>query len=139
MSDTVEQPENPVQEQRQDQDERHRTLLPRLSAFTPEQAQELAQMQVQRVVVFTGNFLTATITVFSTALGLVTGLAWNAFMTNWLQNSMPFTTFTPLDKVRLFYAIGVTLLTVIFVFIVSFVNRRNDWLQRRLDSDRNRE
>jgi len=120
----------------QPDDEKRRTLLPRFSAFTPEQASELAQVQVQRVVIFTGGVLTTVITVFSTALGFVTGFAWNTFMQKWLP------TVLKLDKnstdAPLIYALAVTLLAVIFIFVVAFITRRYESLRERIERDSRR-
>jgi len=117
----------------QNDDEKRRTLLPKFSAFTPEQAAELAQVQAQRVFIFTGGLLTAVITVFSTALGLVTGLAWNTFMQKWLPKVLK------LDQnstdAPLVYAVAVTLLAVIFIFVVAFVTRRYESLRARIERD----
>lgn len=97
-----------------------------LRGFTAEQAQELAQMQVQRVVVLTGNFLTTVITVITTALGLVTALAWNKYISDWLPTVKLLGIIKdPLDK-ELSYAVAVTLITVVSLGIVAIIKERRD-------------
>jgi hypothetical protein len=101
---------------------KHRLVL---RGFTAEQAQELAQMQVQRVVVLTGNFFTTIITVITSAFGLVTALAWNKFISDWLPTVKLFGVVDGLAK-ELVYALTVTVATVIAIGVVAITRERRD-------------
>ncbi len=101
---------------------KHRLVL---RGFTAEQAQELAQMQVQRVVVLTGNFFTTIITVITSAFGLVTALAWNKFIGDWLPTVNLFGVTDHLGK-ELVYALTVTVITVLSIGVVAVMRARRE-------------
>jgi predicted DNA repair protein MutK len=113
MADDIEAHEDAV---------KHRLVL---RGFTTEQAQELAQMQVQRVVVLTGNFFTTIITVITSAFGLVTALAWNKFIGDWLPTVNLFGVGDHLGK-ELVYALTVTIMTVLAIGILAVTRERRD-------------
>src|ERR1700746_1671302 len=101
---------------------KHRLLL---RGFTADQAQELAQMQVQRVVVLTGNFFTTIITVITSAFGLVTALAWNKFIGDWLPTVNLFGVRNQLGK-ELVYTLTVTVITVLAIGVLAITRDRRD-------------
>ena len=108
-------------------DAKHRLTL---RGFTTEDAQELAHNQVQRVIILTNNFVVTVITVITSAFGLVTALAWNTYISNWLPTVEPFG-ITDIHGKQLSYAITVTFITVLALTIAGVVNRRHDKRQER--------
>ena len=86
-------------------------------------AQDVATHQAQYILVATTNFLTTMTTLVISAMGLVTALAWNRAIADWLPTVKFLDLRDPL--VREFgYAIGATVIAVLTITVLTIVNSR---------------
>ena len=86
-------------------------------------AQDVATQQAQYLLVATTNFLTTMTTLLISAMGLVTALAWNRAISDWLPTVKALEFRDPL--VRDFaYAVGATLIAVLTITVLTIVNAR---------------
>jgi uncharacterized membrane protein (DUF2068 family) len=83
----------------------------------------LAAHEAKQVIIFTGDVLTTTAALLTSALGLVAALAWNNFMQAWLPTINPLNVHDPIIK-DLVYALVVTLIAVLSVVLISRVRKR---------------
>ena len=83
----------------------------------------LAAQEAKQVIIFTGDVLTTTAALLTSALGLVAALAWNNFMQAWLPTIHPLNVHDPIIK-DLVYALVVTLIAVLSVGLISRVRKR---------------
>jgi len=120
MSDQSSSTPSPVVDTDKEDNEKHGLTL---RGFTTEQAQELAQLQLQRVVIVTSNVLTTSVTVLVSALSLVAALSWNTFITHWLPTIPQFASYGDLGK-YLVYAIISTLLAVSAIILLGIIEGR---------------
>ncbi len=86
-------------------------------------AQDVATHQAQYILVATTNFLTTMTTLVISAMGLVTALAWNRAISDWLPTVKFLALRDPL--VREFgYALGATVIAVLTITVLTVVNSR---------------
>ena len=86
-------------------------------------AQDVATQQAQYILVATTNFLTTMTTLVISAMGLVTALAWNRAISDWLPTLGFLALRDPL--VREFgYAVGATVIAVLTITVLTIVNSR---------------
>jgi hypothetical protein len=83
----------------------------------------LAAQEAKQVIIFTGDVLTTTAALLTSAMGLVAALAWNNFMQAWLPTIHPLNVQDPVIK-DLVYALVVTLIAVLSVALISRVRKR---------------
>lgn len=97
--------------------------------FTAEQflamqhiAQDVANTQLKRVAIVTSNLILSVVALLSSALGLITALAWNKAMGDWLP-TIPLFAKNALAK-EFSYAGALTVLGVIAIGILGLATRR---------------
>jgi Family of unknown function (DUF5654) len=83
----------------------------------------LAVHEAKQVIVFTGDVLTTTAALITSALSFVAALAWNNFMQAWLPTVNPLSLRDPVIK-QLVYALTVTLIAVLSVALISRIRKR---------------
>jgi MFS superfamily sulfate permease-like transporter len=83
----------------------------------------LAAHEARQVVIFTGDVLTTTAALLTSALSFVAALAWNTFMQAWLPTvNLPNLHNTVVKQ--LVYALAVTLIAVLSVALISRIRKR---------------
>jgi hypothetical protein len=82
-----------------------------------------AAQQAKQVIVLTGDVLTTTGALLTSALSLVAALAWNNFMQAWLPTVHVLNRGGTVIK-ELIYAVAATLIAVLTVTVISRVRKR---------------
>ena len=83
----------------------------------------LAANQAKSVIILTGDLLTTTFALFTSALSLVAALAWNNFVQAWLPTVHLLSRHDQVIK-ELLYALTVTVIAVASVALISSARRR---------------
>ncbi len=86
-------------------------------------AQDVANQQFKRMVVVTNNIIVSAVALLASAAGLITALAWNKAISDWLPTAPIFSIHDRLIK-EFAYAVAVTLFVVIAVGILGFITSR---------------
>src|SRR4051794_19626838 len=79
--------EGVVKREIEQEEERHRLFTAEQFLAMQHIAQDVANTQFKRVAVATSNVIISVIALLSSALGLVTALAWNKAVTDWLPTA----------------------------------------------------
>ena len=83
----------------------------------------LAASQAKSVIILTGDLLTTTFALLTSALSLVAALAWNNFMQAWLPTVHLLSRHDQVIK-EFLYALTVTVIAVASVALISSARRR---------------
>jgi hypothetical protein len=86
-------------------------------------AQDVANQQFKRAVIVTSNLIVSAVALLASAAGLVTALAWNKAISDWLPTASPFSIHDRLVK-EFAYAGAVTLFVIIAVGVLGYVTSR---------------
>ncbi len=114
--------EQMVKREVEQEEERHRLFTVEQFLAMQHIAQDVANAQLKRVAVVTSSIIISVVALLSSALGLVTALAWNKAVSDWLTTLHIFAD-DPLAK-EFSYAIALTILGVMAIGILGYVTRR---------------
>ncbi|MBA3822739.1 MAG: hypothetical protein H0X24_02400 [Ktedonobacterales bacterium] len=111
-----------VKQEIEQEEERHRLFTAEQFLAMQHIAQDVANTQFKRVAVATSNVIISVVALLSSALGLVTALAWNKAVTDWLATA-PFFDNNTLAK-EFVYAGALTIFGVMAIGILGLATRR---------------